>query len=1263
MLQWLARHGTVALFLGIGFALARAASSAANPPAWTDADREIRDLENRAFASKSKARYDECLPLFRAAIELATESGSEEGSATAEVLLLAWDRIVRNSDAYEGAVEWLRSLRDRVEDPLLRARVDFLEARAARALGEPTHEWAPREGTGFLCDWLLVGPFDNDQGSGFDRPYPPEEGFDPQGTYPDKGRTARWRRIPERTRAYIPLDSLFDPNEQVLAYAATTLRCEEATAVAFRVASGGGIRLWVDGTRILSRPVRRSPEFDQDACGVLLPPGIHRVLVKSTQQSGPWGFAIRITDPEGKPLAGVVADATPEAIAEASAVESLTPVPVRAGAAGFYRTATADRPDDARIQFRAALFSFLLGADDPSEETTLGWARRAVELAPRDPHARYLLALASAPAVKMRPEIELNEQRRHLEEVLELDPDHAEAAVMLASYYTQSIRIPERALALCDRALATNPHFVQARVLRSSVLDQSGLAGLAEADVHALEAAELAADPDALVARARQLAGRNRPGDAADLARRALAGDRTDSVLRQYVANLERNAGRYDEALDLLSEELRADPLSVATLAARASLFETQERWDTALQEIDRALEIAPEKPGLWRAKATITHRMDREGEALEAFRTARGLDPKDRWLERYLEFLEAEARPFEDAFPIDVEAIVAEASTWASDPDAPYRYLLWRSIVKLEEDGTASRYHHFVVEARNTRGARDLARIRVAYRPESQRLRLRFARLCKAGGEILLGQLAGGDGGSGVRWIELPVVEVGDRVEIAYRIDDVRAGLFGSYFGDRAFFQRPDLQPTRLARFTLVTPESTTLTLRERNGAPPPEIGPGDESGWVTRTWEMRDLPRVEREPQMPPPEELFPHVEITTYRSWDEFARWWWSLLEKEFTVSDRMRELVAEVTAASPSRDERIRRLYEYVATKIRYVAWEFGIHGYQPYNASTIFARKFGDCKDKAILLRTLLGEAGIESHPVVLEAETYRGEQDLATPLLEQFNHCILYVPLGPEWEADPAGRGIFLDGTAQFNDWQSLPSGDRGGRALIVPGRSAHVVEIPEVDPLENLLEFDERVTVHGDGSADVHGTVRARGTAAAQVRASFLNVGNREEQVSNRLSAHFGRVEVRSLRFSDLADLEVPPEYEYEIHVPEFLTRRGRDFTVPVLFSAPSYGDAASLEERKFDLLLSGVHAWKARVVFEIAPPLEARVFFDDVALETDFADFRLATERESQRLVVESSLVTKVRRISAERYPAFRDFSRKLDQAAREQIHLEMP
>src|SRR5262249_56009569 len=60
------------------------------------------------------------------------------------------------------------------------------------------------------------------------------------------------------------------------------------------------------------------------------------------------------------------------------------------------------------------------------------------------------------------------------------------------------------------------------------------------------------------------------------------------------------------------------------------------------------------------------------------------------------------------------------------------------------------------------------------------------------------------------------------------------------------------------------------------------------------------------------------------------------------------------------------EKIAAVQEFVLRSTHYVALEFGIYSYKPYPVAQIYARRFGDCKDKASLMIALLRAAGVEA---------------------------------------------------------------------------------------------------------------------------------------------------------------------------------------------------------------------------------------------------------------------------------------------------------
>ena len=237
---------------------------------------------------------------------------------------------------------------------------------------------------------------------------------------------------------------------------------------------------------------------------------------------------------------------------------------------------------------------------------------------------------------------------------------------------------------------------------------------------------------------------------------------------------------------------------------------------------------------------------------------------------------------------------------------------------------------------------------------------------------------------------IDLPSVEVGDHVEIAYEVEDLSRTWFGDYYGE-AHTLAHGSSTTLFSELTLMVQEDIPLKTHVRKGSY--EVAQLEEErseGSRILTFRARNLLAVSGEPLMPAWREILPSIEFTTYESWDEFTGWWWNLIAQQQRSSEEMKAKVSELTEGVESDLEKIRRIYEFVANEIDYEAWEFGVHGYKPYDAPTIFSRRHGDCKDKSIVLNAMLAEVGITSYPVLIRAEEERSEEDLTLARVGQF---------------------------------------------------------------------------------------------------------------------------------------------------------------------------------------------------------------------------------------------------------------------------------
>ena len=386
---------------------------------------------------------------------------------------------------------------------------------------------------------------------------------------------------------------------------------------------------------------------------------------------------------------------------------------------------------------------------------------------------------------------------------------------------------------------------------------------------------------------------------------------------------------------------------------------------------------------------------------------------------------------------------------------------LLRRLVVEVQPDGTAKRYQREVHRVHTESGARDLDRFVLSARPGSQQARLLQGLVRHADGSEERAR-TGRSGRNGRLGVDLPPIQAGDVVDLEWRLDDLRPTFFGRTFGLRSsFVSNPDLGCKQSEIVLVETPE-LPLVHHLRNVELEPVVEQLDD-GRTRHRWTLLEWRPRRRESPSPPSEEWLPILEASSYQNWEELGSWWWNLIEEEIRVSPEMSAYVREATAELDTPLGKLRALYDFVVTEVRYNAWEFGVHGYEPYSAPVIFSRRFGDCKDKAILLRALCSEVGIECYPVLIDSQGIRAREDHSLALVQHFNHVIAYVP---EQDGIPA---MYLDGTARLHPLEVLPSSDLGAAVVIVRPDGVDEARIAFPPAEVNRLELDVTIDLRSD--------------------------------------------------------------------------------------------------------------------------------------------------------------------------------------------------
>jgi hypothetical protein len=259
------------------------------------------------------------------------------------------------------------------------------------------------------------------------------------------------------------------------------------------------------------------------------------------------------------------------------------------------------------------------------------------------------------------------------------------------------------------------------------------------------------------------------------------------------------------------------------------------------------------------------------------------------------------------------------------------------------------------------------------------------------------------------------------------------------------------------------------------------------------TYTWELRDLAWVEREDYSPTLAALVPRVMVSYFppsgnragleglKDWTAVAAWLSRLMDPPAAVTPAIQAKAAQLTAGAATPVDKIRSIAAFTQS-ITYVSVDMNVTrggGYMPHRAEDTLAHSYGDCKDKATLMRALLKASGIDSYPVVIYAnDRAYVRPEWASP--HQFNHAIvgIRVPAGtalPTVLNDAAfGPLLIFDPTDPVTPVGDLPRGEQGSYALVVAPERGSLLAMPLISAAGNRIESTVDAAVDPSGRVEV---------------------------------------------------------------------------------------------------------------------------------------------------------------------------------------------
>ena len=341
-----------------------------------------------------------------------------------------------------------------------------------------------------------------------------------------------------------------------------------------------------------------------------------------------------------------------------------------------------------------------------------------------------------------------------------------------------------------------------------------------------------------------------------------------------------------------------------------------------------------------------------------------------------------------------------------------------------------------------------------------------------------------------------------------------------------------------------------------------------------ISYSWEVKDIPRIFKEPSMPEYYTVTQRLLLSTTKDWETLSKWYWNLSKPRLDkITKEMEDKVKELIKDAKTREEKINNIFQFVSQKIRYmgITTEEEAPGYEPHDVDITFNNRHGVCRDKAALLVTMLRLAGFKAYPVLINNGP---KKDIEIPN-NFFNHAISCVE-------NEDGSYTLMDSTDE-NTKDIFPAYLSDKSYLVAKPEGETLLTSDIISPKKNLMEITTTGEVNKKGDIIAETTLLFNGINDGVYRGYFLR--NKQEKRKLLFQGKLKKI----LPGAELLEIEILPKDLSKMSIPlsvklkykaENCLITGEDTEVfPIPWLGTSFGmvnfilDSTGLEKRKYPL------------------------------------------------------------------------------------------
>jgi transglutaminase-like putative cysteine protease len=432
-------------------------------------------------------------------------------------------------------------------------------------------------------------------------------------------------------------------------------------------------------------------------------------------------------------------------------------------------------------------------------------------------------------------------------------------------------------------------------------------------------------------------------------------------------------------------------------------------------------------------------------------------------------------------------------------------------------------------------------------------------------------------------------------------------------------------------------------------------------EKGNNVSTWEASNMTAIIREPYAPLWHELSTVVifgptdfQVDDYKgnmaSWQDFGKFVYSLKKDRDQLPDQIKKAVHDLSDGLDTK-EKIVRLYQYLQKNTRYISIQLGIGGWQPFDATYVATKAYGDCKALTNYMYSLLKEAGIPSIYTLIRAGSNSGYITDDFPS-QQFNHVILCVPQPKD--------SIWLECTSQTLPAGYLSDFTCNRFALLIDESGGKLVRTPRYGIKENLENRNVKAVLQDNGTLNVNVTTNYGGLQQDELHQLINNVSKDKVKEYLHEQLDFATYDISKFDYKENRTALPSIDESLDITVSNYANITGkRLFIVPNVMTRTHQKFSVD-STRKFDVVFNLEYQDVDTVEIELPKGYEAETIPKEVSVKSRFGLYSCSVKLTGNKLYYYRNIERFSGRFPANSYEDLRQFYEAIYKADRNRVVL---